>query len=275
MRLSRSSKRTLPLLLAFPLLWASSSSHAQDYTTFVSEEHRFSMQYPATWTRGDLLHPQSVIRLESPDGDDYVVSVVKNSALRNTSPSDYVDALLPQMNYLVDEIITQNYPDAHLVDKGKTLLSQQPAAYMTFDYTLSAAGIDIPMRGYSISTVYDSKEYSLGFRGPQRFFDDYMPTIQILALGFQFTKSTIQSTTPHIDTGLFGTAIAILMLSGLLACIPAGFYSLINRPMNSRQFLCTMGVVAILLILGHFASCYLQNQESETLPTTEHIRPTE
>jgi hypothetical protein len=182
-----------PLIqLLLTTLIITTSAFASDYHVFVSEEHGFSMQYPKTWNKGEVIHPQTVIRVESPDGDDYNIVVVQDPALRDMSPQQYADWMLGQVDSLVSNVLSRNYPDARLIKKGTTQLSQQPAVYYMIDYTLSAAGCEIPMRSYAISTKHGDKEYTLTFRTPQAFFDEFIPMIQILALGFQLTKVKVE-----------------------------------------------------------------------------------
>jgi len=182
-----------PLIqLLLTTLIITTSAFAPDDHVFVSEEHGFSMQYPKTWNKGEVVHPQTVIRVESPDGDDYNITVVQDLALRDMSPQQYVDWMLDQVDSLVSNVLSRNYPDARLIKKGTTQLSQQPAVYYMIDYTLSAAGREIPMRSYAISTKYGEKQYTLTFRTPKPFFNEYFQMIQMLALGFQFTKVRVE-----------------------------------------------------------------------------------
>lgn len=132
-----------------------------------------------------------MLRVESPDGDDFNITVVKDEALRDMTPKQYVRGMLGQVDNLVTNIFSTNYPDITLIEKGSTQLSQQAALFYIMDYTLSAAGRDIPMRSYAISTKYKNKQYTLTFRTPKQFFDAYLPTIQRLALGFQLTKTKL------------------------------------------------------------------------------------
>ncbi len=167
------------------------ATYASDNHVFVSKEHEFSVQYPKSWTPGEVVHAQTTIRVESPDGDDFNITVVEDAALRDMTPKEYVGGMMGQVDNLVTNILSRNYPDATLIEKGKTQLSQQPALYYVMDYTLSAAGRNIPMRSYAISTKHGSKQYTLTFRTPKQFYLGYLPTIQRLALGFQFTKTRI------------------------------------------------------------------------------------
>lgn len=180
---------SMALLLTFHVLLA---AEADDHI-FVSRENDFSMQYPKTWNRAETVHPQTVIRLESTDGNDYNIGVTTlDPELRGNSPDEFVQGMLPNVEYLVTNILSKNFPDAKLLKKGRTTLSQQPALFYIMDFTISAAGREIPMRSYVIVTKYNTKQYTLTFRSPQPFFDQYMPAIQRLALGFQFTKTKIE-----------------------------------------------------------------------------------
>lgn len=150
------------------------------------------MSYPKSWTRGELVQPQTIIRVESPNGDDYNIMVVKNSALKDMSPKKFADGMLARIDDVISNVLTKNYPDAHLIKKGITTLSQQDAVYYIVDYTLNAAGRELPMRSYVICSKHGDKQYTLTFRTPKPFFDEYLPIIQQLALGFQFRKVKVQ-----------------------------------------------------------------------------------
>lgn len=169
------------------VIFTASICLASDDHVFICKEHEFSMQYPDTWSVGESIHPQTVIRVESPDGDDYNITVVKDPALTKFTTEQYAKEMLTRIDTLVN-VMSQSYPDAKLVKKGTTQLSQQPAVYYIVDYYLFAAGKDISVRSLAISTKHKDKQYTLTFRTPQKFFDSYYPTIQRLALGFQLTK---------------------------------------------------------------------------------------
>lgn len=158
---------------------------------FISEEHDFSMQYPRDWSAGKTLHSQTIIRVSSPDDDDYNITVVSDPAFLKMTPERYSSEMLTQVDALVSKILAKNYPDARLAGKGLSKLSQQTAVYYLMDFTLSAAGKGIPMRSYAISTIYKGKQYTLTFRTTKERFNDYYPMIQNLALEFQFTKTKL------------------------------------------------------------------------------------
>lgn len=139
-----------------------------------------------------MVHPQTVIRVESPDGDDFNITVVENPSLQSMSPSEYTKQMYNNVEHLVSNLRSQNFPDAVLVRKGTTKLSQQPAVFYEIDFTLSAAGREIAMRSYAISTKFRDKQYTLTFRTARQFFAEYRPIIEIIALSFQFTKLSVQ-----------------------------------------------------------------------------------
>jgi len=163
-----------------------------DYHLFVSKIHKFTVQYPRSWNRADVVHQQTVIRVESPDGDDFNTTVVQDQAFLSLSPSEYSKIMYNQVDTLVSNIMSKNYPDAKLVKKEISTLSQQPAILYEMDYTLSAAGRDIAMRSYVISTKHKDKQYTLTFRTPRQFFPVYRPVIELITLSFQLTKTSIE-----------------------------------------------------------------------------------
>lgn len=161
---------------------------AADTHIFTSEVHGFSMQYPASWNRAETTLPQTVIRVESPGGDDYNIVVTQDPSLRSITPQQFADGMLSNADMIVPNVLAKNYPDARLVKKGITQLSQQPAFFYIADFTLKAAGRELPMRSYVISTKSGDKHYILTFRTPQPVFEQFLPVIQQLAIGFQLKK---------------------------------------------------------------------------------------
>lgn len=167
---------------------ANIQSAESDYHLFVSNENNFSVQYPKSWNRASVIHPQTVIRVESPVGDDFNVTAVKNLDLQDMTPDEYATLMHDNAEALVTNLLAQQYPDAKLINKGKTTLSQQPAMYYVADFTLSAAGTKITLRTLAITTKYRDKQYTLTFRTPVQFFPEYEPVIQFIALSFQLNK---------------------------------------------------------------------------------------
>lgn len=183
-------KRVFSVLLSTLLVTTYLQAAEPNYHLFVSETHKFSVQYPRSWNRADVIHPQTVIRVESPDGDDFNITVVQNQALQSLTPREYSKIMYDQVDVLVSNILSRNYPDVKLVKKGITTLSQQPAVFYEIDFTLSAAGREIAMRSYVISTRYNDSHYTLTFRTPRQFFAEYRPVIEFIALSFQLTKTS-------------------------------------------------------------------------------------
>ena len=163
-------------------------------TTFLlAKSTTFQCSIQRRGTRQKPCMHRLVIRVESPDGDDYNIGIAMlDPALRAKAPYEFAQGMLQHVDYLISNVLSKNYPDARLVKKGLTTLSQQPALFYIMDFTLSAAGREIPMRSYVIVTKHGAKQYTLTFRTPQAFFDQYMPIIQRLALGFQLTKTRIE-----------------------------------------------------------------------------------
>lgn len=166
----------------------SKSTSESDNEVFVSYKHGFSMQYPKSWNKGETIHPQTVIRVESIDGEDYNITVFYSSDLVEMSTDDYVDGMLATNTGPLVEMLYKSYKNVRLVNKGKTQLSQQAAVFYTIDFTLNALGTELPMRSYIVMTKHEGKQYTLTFRCPQVFFEEYLPIIRVLALGFQFIK---------------------------------------------------------------------------------------
>ncbi len=178
------------ILTAFALLFVppSLSEAESNYHAFTSAIYKFAVSYPKTWNRGEAVYPQTVIRVESPDGEDFNVTVIRNRYIRELSPNEYATMMHDNADVLVSSILSKNYPDVKLIRKGITTLSQQPAVFYEFDFTLSAIGRELPMRGFVVSTKYEDKQYTLTFRALQQYFAEYRPIIEIIALSFQLTK---------------------------------------------------------------------------------------
>ena len=173
------------LIVILITLGIQSSVVATDFERFVSRVHGFTVEYPTRWKLSDTVHPETVISVASPDGDDFNVVVLKDPALNQMSAEEFAQGM---SRYFSIEQLRSIYPDSKLIEKGTTTLSQQPAAYYVFDYSLSAMGREISMRAYVITTKYGDRQYTLTFRTPQQFFEEYMPVIQMLALSFQLIK---------------------------------------------------------------------------------------
>lgn len=77
-------------IIFFTLITCSShifAAEADDHI-FVSNEHRFSVQYPKAWNTAETILPQTIIRLESPDGEDFNVGVTEIPQLKDVSPKE-------------------------------------------------------------------------------------------------------------------------------------------------------------------------------------------
>ena len=91
------SKLILVLIAALTIT-ASAQGAGPNYHLYVSDAFNFSVEYPRSWNRGDVLHPQTVIRVESPDGDDFNITVVPNKALEKIAAKEFSELLYDQVS---------------------------------------------------------------------------------------------------------------------------------------------------------------------------------
>ncbi len=91
----------LASLLVFPLA-AFSDDHI-----FVSEEQKFSVQYPKKWNRAETILPQTIIRLESPDGEDFNIGVTDIPQLKDVPVKDYTKTMLGLVETMIDKSLSK------------------------------------------------------------------------------------------------------------------------------------------------------------------------
>ncbi len=163
-------------------------AHGSGYKVFTSQEHGFSMQYPDTWEIGGTVNPNTVIRVVSPEGDDYNIVVWEDEEFLSMSELEFAEHIIDHSEYFIAQAVSLNYPNPKLISSGITNLSQQPAAYIYFDFKISAVGREIPIRCLTIVTKRENKSYTLTFRTPVPFFEEYKTVIEALALAFQLNK---------------------------------------------------------------------------------------
>lgn len=164
----------------------------QKYELVVNNAKSFSAKYPSDWKPTKSLYSTTVLKVESPDGQDYGINVITDDKLNLTS-ADKIAAFLKKYegNALFNSLKSQ-MPKATLVENGTTTLSNLPAIYNVIDFPVSASGVEFSMRLHTIVTVFRNRVYTLNFRCRPDEYSDFLKTIKLLSLFFQINTLTDQ-----------------------------------------------------------------------------------
>jgi hypothetical protein len=131
-----------------------------DYLVYQDKGYLFSASYPKSWTNVPISHPQTRFKVRSENGfDDYSVNVVPSGS--TMMPREFVEAM-DKMDPL--QSIRPYFPDAVLVSKGKSHLSNQDAFFFVYKGIFKNAGIEIRITVMQWQTIKHGNVYTLTCR---------------------------------------------------------------------------------------------------------------
>lgn len=156
-----------------------------DFLVYQDSTYLFSAWYPKTWTHVPITHPQTRFKVRSENGfDDYSIVVVGSEIFKNMTPKEFVEIMMNQTDPL--ELLRPYLPDAVLLKKGKSYLSNQEAFFFTYKSVFKTAGVEIPVTVMQWATIKYGNVYTLTFRAKPERFEIMLPVFQRILFGFGF-----------------------------------------------------------------------------------------
>jgi len=184
--LTKRGMKILPSLLAIAIFSIGIAFSAPEFSTFVSKQAKFSVEYPSSWKPFESKFRKEItpLHLVSEDGLDFVLSVIPGLD-SDVTPEESVKYILTHIDSIIEKM-RMDHPDAKLVDCGETILSNQPAAWYVFDFTISKL---LPIRGICVETSFDGKAYTLTFKCLRQDYDAGFEIRRAVLLSFQLEKN--------------------------------------------------------------------------------------
>lgn len=153
---------------------------------FRSEEHKFIFGYPKSWAPVPSTHERTIIKVLKNNGagpEDCSVNVQSLPRNPDATPEAFVKSAKESAAGYIGAM-RKAYPDAQLIAKQQTNLSNQ-AAWMTIaKFTVKSIGVEMPMKVILVQTQKNDRVYSVGCRAPIQSFESTFPTFQSMMLGF-------------------------------------------------------------------------------------------
>lgn len=155
-----------------------------NYQMYRDSRYLFSAWYPKTWANVPISHPQTRLKVRSENGfDDYSISVGSSEAFKNLTPKEFVE-MMNETDPL--ESLRPYLPDAVLLSKGKSYLSNQEAFFFVYKGTFKAVGVEIPVTIMQWQTIKYGNVYTLTCRAETERFETMLPAFHKILFGFVF-----------------------------------------------------------------------------------------
>ncbi len=173
------------------MFFLSTVTHAQTRQVYnvYKDDSAFVMQYPADWSIVPLIQQNDRLRLvrNNMAYTDFMLVMTYLDGFKNIkTPAETKEAMKQFDPQVFLKQMREGLPDARLVDNGKIYLSQRDAAYMVYEYTYRAVGVEVPIKQLQIITVKDGYMYTLAFRTAKEQYNNMFPIFQLMAGGFSF-----------------------------------------------------------------------------------------
>lgn len=157
-----------------------------DFTVYRDSSYAFSFHYPRSWAPVEATHKQTRFKAVSDNGngtEDVSINVIPNPDRKDSPPSAHIAWISGNAESVV-EMMKKNYPDATLVNHGKTKLSNQDAYYIVVDYSYEAAGYVFNIRQIQYYTGRDGLNYTITMRSLRSDWESKAGLFPLLAARF-------------------------------------------------------------------------------------------
>lgn len=155
--------------------------------TYRNNEYKFVFQYPSTWTQTPSTHAGTKIKIQhnnGDDGEDCMINIQPaKTAQDRLPPKQFVDSMSASS---YEQAMKKTFPDAKVIEAGKSTISNQDAFYSTLKFTFKTMGIEIPMKMMQLSTSRNNNVYILACRAPADIFDKNIIAYKLVLTGFTF-----------------------------------------------------------------------------------------
>lgn len=161
-----------------------------DFLVHRDNRYLFSAHYPKTWRTVPISNPQTCFKVRSENGfDDYSISVVSSDSFKSMTPREFVE-MMNKTDPL--ESLRAYLPDAVLLRKGKSYLSNQDAFFFVYKGVFKSAGLEVPVTVMQWQTIKHGNLYTLTCRAETERFETMFPVFQTILYGFVFQVKTVQ-----------------------------------------------------------------------------------
>lgn len=184
-------KIVIAILILFVYFSTSFAESNKDLQTYRDKEHGFILQYPTTWSQVPSTHERTRIKIVSENGNgaqDCMVNVQIEHNSKNLTARDFVRSAPTMQEH--EQILRNTMPDAKVIKRGETHISNQDAIYYIVDFTFKSVGIEVPMRSLMVQTKKNEYLYSVGCRAEKHEFEKYMTDFQLIFVGFLIWPNT-------------------------------------------------------------------------------------
>lgn len=179
------SRTALTLLIPLLMPAISLAISSKDFIAYRDQEKKFIFQYPNTWAQVPSTHERTRIKIVNDNGNgrqDCAVNVQFDSNSRKQSPKEFLRSTPSVKEF--EKGLRKTLPDAKLIKRGATFISNQDAIYNIVDFTIRSVGIEVPIRMYMVQTARDGNIYTISCRAGQQEFDEYASEFELIFSGF-------------------------------------------------------------------------------------------
>lgn len=173
------------LLLLFLLIFSFHTLSAQQRPSdkvYIDKVYPFSVAYPKDWVSVAPTQPQTRFKAFSDSGlgfADFNIGVATVKGAENITPQQFVDFIKNNPS-LIEQLVKSEIPNAEIVEKGETYLSNRKAYYVKSTEKIKLVDDEVDLKIWTILMVFKGRRYSFTCRSSPLLFDEYVPTFKRL-----------------------------------------------------------------------------------------------
>jgi hypothetical protein len=170
------------ILLSSTFLWGQQIK-TSEYKVYRDPSLPFSLFYPNDWKQVEPSYAQTRFKAVSSLGrglSDFSINTNYIKELEKLTPEAYVKFIEANPEVLT-KIATTAIPNAKIISKGKTYISNREAYFARYEGTYKNLDNEYFLMFYQIFVLFEGNLYTLTFRSPKENFEDELPTFKFIA----------------------------------------------------------------------------------------------
>lgn len=145
---------------------------------------------PPDWKPSPSSSKYTVLHQASPEGTDFVLTVIPAPQLSSKTSQDMMAQMSKQADDDLLAPIKAQFPTAKIAEREQLIIGNYDWYKTVTLATYKTPAADIDLTIWTVITLFEGKIFTMTFRSPSRFFVTDLETIKKIASTFQFHRSS-------------------------------------------------------------------------------------
>ena len=174
---------TYIIVLTVCLFFPPSGITAGNYSVYRNDRVGFEITYPNSWERNSL-NTDAVFAIKNKNKNKLGVLSV-NVAKYSMNKSEFWNSTNTFVRGM-EQNLKKRFPDAEVVEHGKSYLGSQPAYLISYMYTVRNPSTEIQIVAFQVICIHNNKMFLINFESPDYSFEENVKIFKNIIATFNF-----------------------------------------------------------------------------------------